>query len=122
MAQTDKFAGVLEYAVSGWVRTKGAREQTSTVFRLTINAPTLLKDNANAGDRALAGFVNKDSYIYSTYDYGNLDTNDDDKNDINNNQAIGKNSNEWTFMYFGYNSKTRKAFAYTLFTNREDSY
>jgi hypothetical protein len=45
---------------------------------LTINAPEFQKDKHNAGDRTLAAFMNKDEYIFSTYDYGNLDTNDDD--------------------------------------------
>lgn len=36
--------------------------------------------------------------------------------------AIGDTKGQWTFVYFGYTSVTRKAFAYTLFTNKENSY
>lgn len=59
--------------------------------------------------------------MFSTYDYGNLDTNDDDQNDINKYLKLGSNQGEWAYLYFGYNLKLRKAICYTLFINREDS-
>lgn len=78
-----EYQGVLEYAVSGWLQgKKSVDDATKSIFRLTINAPDFMKDKHNAGDRTLAAFGAKDAFIFSTYDYGNLDTNDDDQNDI----------------------------------------
>lgn len=34
---------------------------------------------------------------------------------------IGSNGADWTFLYFGYNYKERKAFGYALYYTREDS-
>ncbi|CAD8140693.1 unnamed protein product [Paramecium octaurelia] len=120
----DQYQGVLEYAVSGWLQAKkGSSEETvKSIFRLTINAPGYQKDATNAGDRTLAGFQTKDSFILSTYDYGNLDTNDDDQNDLSTKFQIKENQGEWVYLYFGYSSKFRKGFAYALYLNREDSF
>ena len=48
------------------------------IFRLTINDPSIQKDKSLAGDRTLACFLFKDAFTFSTYDYGDLDSNDDD--------------------------------------------
>ena len=80
-----------------------------------------MKDKQFAGDRTLAGFSTRTKYILSTYDYGNLDTNDDDQNDLSKEFNIGSNGADWTFIYFGYSLKQRKAFGYTLYYTREDS-
>ena len=48
---------------------------------MTINPPNIQRDYQVAGDRTLAIFVSKTSYMFSTYDYGNLEINDDDDSD-----------------------------------------
>jgi hypothetical protein len=35
---------------------------------------------------------------------------------------IKENQGEWVYLYFGYTSRKRIAFAYALYTNREDSF
>jgi hypothetical protein len=52
-----------------------------SLARLTINPPTIQRDFQVAGDRTLAMFVSKTAYVYSTYDYGNLEISDDDAAD-----------------------------------------
>lgn len=80
-----------------------------------------MKDDKNAGDRTLSAFHLKNELQFASYDYGDLDSNDDDQNNVNKKFALGANEGEWIFLYFGYSLKTRKAFAYTLYTKREDS-
>jgi hypothetical protein len=62
----------------------------------------------------------KDSFTFSTYDYGSLDNNAENQNDIQWPSKIGTNGGEWVFLYFAYNSKVKKAYAYTLYVNREE--
>lgn len=49
-----------------------------TLFRLTINPPSIQKDKEVEGDRTLAVFVTQTSYIFSTYNYQVLDDLEDD--------------------------------------------
>jgi hypothetical protein len=44
-----------------------------TLFRLTINKPGIQKDKEVLGDRTLAAYVNQKAYIFSTYNYANID-------------------------------------------------
>jgi hypothetical protein len=80
MEEYDEFAGVNEYAVSGWLKfpSEFAQQNWHSIFRLTINPPEIQKDLQLAGDRTLALFMSKQDYHYTTYNYGDLDRNDDD--------------------------------------------
>jgi len=40
---------------------------------------------------------------------------------MNKGLKFGENKAEWTYLYFGYNLKLRKAYCYALYINREDS-
>jgi hypothetical protein len=44
-----------------------------TLFRLTINKPEIQKNTEVLGDRTLAAYVDQKAYIFSTYNYGNID-------------------------------------------------
>lgn len=46
--------------------------------------------------------MSNEEYIFSTYDYGDLDSNADDQNDLAASLKIGNNKGDWVFMYFGY--------------------
>lgn len=72
----------MEYAVSGWVQTQKGLDG-AVVFRLTINEPGKMKDSTNAGDRTLGCFYEKNAFVFASYDYGDLDSNEDDRNDVN---------------------------------------
>lgn len=66
--------------------------------------------------------MNPNNYLFSTYDYGALDKNEDDENAINKEIPFKNNKGEWTYLYFGYNWRQRKAYAFVRFYDREDSF
>lgn len=43
--------------------------------------------------------MSKTSYHFTTYDYVNLDTNDDDKNNLTKDINYGDRIGEWVFIY-----------------------
>jgi hypothetical protein len=50
----------------------------------------------------LAAFMSQEAFHYATYNYGVLDSNDDDQNNLNKDLPYGGNKGEWTFLYFGF--------------------
>lgn len=70
----------------------------------------------------MALFVSRDSYVFSTYDYGNLEISDDDQANTEYNSRYNDNFGDWAFFYFGYSFKTKQAYAYVKYRDREDSY
>ncbi|CAD8058815.1 unnamed protein product [Paramecium sonneborni] len=119
----EEYKGVNEYAVSGWLQSKvmGLTEAYKNVYRLTINSPDFQRDKQYAGDRTLSLFQSKTKLAFSTYTYGNLDTQGDDSNEFNRIINSDKSNGEWVFVYFGYQFKSKQAFAFTLFLNHQDS-
>lgn len=90
-----------------------------SLFRLTINKE--FKDEAVPGDRTLAAFITSDSYLLSTYNYGNVDMNLDEESKVQKAFTYGNNKGDWTFFYFGYSMAKREAFAYIRYYEAEDS-
>lgn len=43
--------------------------------------------------------MSKSSYHYTTYNYGVLDTNDDDEDNLTHDLDYGKSLGEWVFIY-----------------------
>jgi hypothetical protein len=85
---------------------------------LTINEPEYQGDANILGDRTLACFLTDDGHFqFSTYNfkynYGHDNTNSFKKVDHED------DLNDWVFLYFGYNRKTRTATAYARFRDRE---
>lgn len=81
-AYEEKYSGVFEYSVYGFA--KGLKvnvTELTTLVRVTQNTPDIQDDNTWSGDRTFAIHVNQESFIYSTYDYGDLETIDDDDGD-----------------------------------------
>lgn len=107
----------------GWCQFQRAfkQQQWHSIFRLTINAPEIQKDFQIPGDRTLATFMSQDAFVYSTYNYGDLDKFDQEQGNINKPLPYKSNKGEWTFIYMGYNWRQRLSFAYALYYDREDS-
>lgn len=76
----DKYSGVFEYSTSGWLKFEKSFKirNLHSIVRLTQNPPDIQRDFQIPGDRTLAVFLNPTSYVFSTYDYGDLETSEDD--------------------------------------------
>ena len=67
-------------------------------------------------------FLTATNFLFSTYDYATIDKNVEDDNEIDKEMPLLKNKGEWIYVYFGYSWRQKRAFAYTRFYDREDSY
>lgn len=88
---------------------------------MTINQPEFQKDNSIAGDRALAVHVNQQDYVFSTYNYGDIDNNKAEVA-VERPFTYGQNKGDWTFFYFGYSFEKKEAYSFVRYYESEDSY
>lgn len=65
--------------------------------------------------------MSKEAYHFATYTYGELDSAFGDEKSLNKNILFGDTLGEWTFMYFGFNWRAKKAYAYIKFMKGVDS-
>ena len=65
--------------------------------------------------------MTRKTFIYSTYNYGVLDTFDGGSNKLTKEVDYGTTLGEWVFVYMGFNWKTRKAYGYVRFMRGVDS-
>lgn len=110
----DGSAFAHEYAMAGWFRWKEVEKQDPwhLMFRLTMNDVNTNKNADVLGDRVLSAWLGKDGggvIALSTYSY--LDMNA--KGNPNVHQLLPHKDEHlaWHHVYFGYDRKSRSAFA-----------
>lgn len=59
--------------------------------------------------------------MYSTYNYGILDDNEDDDLSPSVSFKYGMMKGDWTYFYYGYSFDKKEAFAYLRYPAMEDS-
>lgn len=88
----------------------GERQKYHSLFRVTINDPSIFRNNEQLGDRTLAGFVGNNELVLTTYNYDFVSNSD--KDIPKRVEMTSEEQNSWIFvyMYFSYNAKTVNAF------------
>lgn len=66
--------------------------------------------------------MTKKNYLYSTYNYGDLETSADDDGNTEKEFGYTDEFGDWVFCYFGYSFVTKEAYSYIKFRRREDSF
>ncbi|CAD8145403.1 unnamed protein product [Paramecium pentaurelia] len=109
--QFDKFQGIKEYSISGWVKWSGAQKLGKT-FHIASMAQKKIDDLNGNFEQTLQILRSDQSYTFNTYSCKG----DDCSGIVTQDQQLGEYWDQWTYIYYGYSQVMKKTFGYVKFT------
>ncbi|CAK87360.1 unnamed protein product (macronuclear) [Paramecium tetraurelia] len=108
----SQYAGVNEYALSGWVKWGGDQKQGGLYSILMMVQKKQQDIKPGQTDSQLYVQKTDKDYIFGTYNCNGEDCSQSQEKNIEFNEYY----NQWTFIYIGYTQKQKKLFALCKFT------